>query len=298
MTPRQLELFDSTPQPGGDQPPLRPTHSARTRPDSDAKLAPDWLTTRPEHLASGAKWREINLGGHTLGFALRRSRRKTIGLSIQDDGLSVQAPGWSTLSQIEQAIREKSTWIIRKLQERAENLRLMALQEAQWRAGGRIPYLGVRIGLHLDGTQDARYIGDPDQPRTADMLSLPLPGDALAERIRDSACAWLQQRARADFEQRLDRYLAMAGSTITGSRLSSACGRWGSCSSTRRIMLNWRLIHFDPSIIDYVVAHEVTHLRIMNHGPEFWRELERLCPEFKSARDALRRHQPATLPLL
>src|SRR5690606_23747531 len=143
-----------------------------------------------------------------------------------------------------------------------------------------------------------QYLGDAGRPATTDMLSLPLPGDALAERIRDSACAWLQLRASADFEQRLDRYLAMAGSTITGSRLSSARGRWGSCSSTRRIMLNWRLIHFDPSIIDYVVAHEVTHLRIMNHGPEFWRELERLCPEFKSARDALRRHQPATLPLL
>lgn len=298
MTTHQLELFELAPSPGGRVSTPQPTHTAAPGLDSGRDTAPDWPITRPSHLPPGTKWREIELGGRTLGYILRRSRRKTIGLSVQDEGLCIQAPNWITISQIEQAIQEKSAWILRKLKDRAENLHLLTLQEGQWRAGGRIPYLGVRIGIRLDGAQDANYRGNTNQPDPADTLSLPLPSDADAERIRDSACAWLQQRAQMDFSQRLDRYLAMAGCTITGWRLSSARGRWGSCSSARRIMLNWRLIHFAPSIIDYVVAHEVTHLRIMNHGPEFWRELERLYPDFKRARDALRRHQPATLPLI
>lgn len=238
------------------------------------------------------------MGEHVLGFVLKRSRRKTIGLMINDDGLQVRAPNWSTLKQIEHVLREKSSWIVRKLEERAQNLNLLALQENPWRTGGRIPYLGVQIILNLDGTQAAHYQGDMDAPGTSDVLNLPLPADALPDRIRESASAWLQQRAQTDFAKRLDHYLALAGESIQGWRLSSANGRWGSCSSAGRIMLNWRLIHFEPTIIDYVVAHEVAHLRIMNHGPEFWRELGQLYPDFKRARDTLRQHQPATLPLI
>lgn len=292
----QLDLFgllDSTPTPSAAESP-----SPETIPRQEPPAQPLWHIARPGTLPARSSWREITLGEHTLGFVLRRSRRKTIGLMIHDDGLQVQAPSWSTLQQIEDVLREKSPWIIRKLQERTQNLRLLALQENPWRIGGRIPYLGVQIGLQIDGAQAAHYQGEIDAPNPSDILCLPLPGDALPDRIRESAYSWLQQRAQIDFAQRLDHYLALAGQSIQGWRLSSASGRWGSCSSARRIMLNWRLIHFEPTIIDYVVAHEVAHLRIMNHGPKFWRELGRLYPDFKRARDTLRQHQPATLPLI
>lgn len=281
-------------------PPAAPLVSPPAAHETEERVraAPPWHIARPAILPTHSTWRKISVGGHTLGFVLRRSRRKTIGLMIHDDGLQVQAPSWSTLAQIEHVIREKSPWILRKLQERAQNLHLLALQENPWRTGGRIPYLGVQIGLQLDGTQAAHYQGSIDTPDTSDVLCLPLPGDALPDRIRESACTWLQQRAQSDFSRRLDHYLARAGQVMQGWRLSSANGRWGSCSSAGRIMLNWRLIHFDPTIIDYVVAHEVAHLRIMNHGPEFWQELGRLYPDFKRARDTLRQHQPATLPLI
>lgn len=292
----QLDLFgvlDHTPAPSATEHP-----SLQPPPHLESSAQPLWHIARPETLPARSSWREITLGEHSLGFVLRRSRRKTIGLMIHDDGLQVQAPSWSTLKQIEDVLREKSSWITRKLQERAQNLSLLALQENQWRIGGRIPYLGVQISLQIDGAQAACYQGEVDAPNASDTLYLPLPGDAVPDRIRESACTWLQQRAQVDFAKRLDHYLALAGQSIQGWRLSSASGRWGSCSSARRIMLNWRLIHFEPTIIDYVVAHEVAHLRIMNHGPEFWRELGRLYPDFKRARDTLRQHQPATLPLI
>lgn len=318
-TDRQLDLFGDlpeqnlpaesiTPQPAGQIPLPTAPLSTELRPGTTDQLAhepsqgpqstPAWHIARPPTLPEHSSWREITLREHTLGFVLRRSRRKTIGLMVHDDGLQVRAPTWSTLAQIELVLREKAPWIMRKLQERAQNLRRLALQENPWRTGGRIAYLGVQISLQLDGTQAVHYQGSADAPDTSDVLCLPLPGDALSERIRESACTWLQQRAQIDFSRRLDHYLALAGQTIQGWRLSSASSRWGSCSSARRIMLNWRLIHFESTIIDYVVAHEVAHLRIMNHGPEFWRELGRLYPDFKRTRDILRQHQPATLPLI
>src|SRR5690606_804020 len=81
-------------------------------------------------------------------------------------------------------------------------------------------------------------------------------------------------------------------------RLSSAATRWGSCSSDGNIMLNWRLIHFEPDIIDYVIAHEIAHLREMNHSKDFWREVGLILPGFERARDALRQHAPGSLPLI
>src|SRR5690606_41168747 len=142
-----------------------------------------------------------------------------------------------TRAQIEDAIRQKSAWIRDKLQDRDRRLEQLALQAGQWRAGGRIPYLGVALTLHLDGAGPARYDGDPAAPAACDRLLLPLPETADAERIQERAQAWLQARARIDFEHRLQRCLERAGRTITGWSLSSAQGRWGSCSSQGRIRL-------------------------------------------------------------
>uniref|UniRef100_UPI00333E6103 M48 family metallopeptidase n=1 Tax=Castellaniella defragrans TaxID=75697 RepID=UPI00333E6103 len=292
MPGRQLELFPPLPPEGLWDQARAPDIPAPPKPPADT------LPARPDILPDDTRWREVALGARTLGFLLRRSRRRSIGLVIRDDGLLVQAPTWSTLSQIDQVVCEKAEWILRKLEERAQRLRLLAIQATQWRAGGAIPYLGVRIGLVLDSARAAGYTGDADMPRPGDTLSLPLPEDAAPDRIRDSAGAWLQQQARVDFERRLDRFLAVAGQSLEGWGLSSATGRWGSCTSDRRILLNWRLIHFEPHLIDYVVAHEVAHLRVMNHGPAFWRELERLYPAFKPARDTLAQHRPDSLPLI
>lgn len=79
--------------------------------------------------------------------------------------------------------------------------------------------------------------------------------------------------------------------------LSNAQTRWGSCSEKSGIRLSWRLIHAPPRLLDYVVAHEMAHLVEMNHSPRFWKVVERLCPDYRAARDELRR-LAATCPQL
>ncbi|MGB6007977.1 M48 family metallopeptidase [Castellaniella sp.] len=278
--PRQLSLFDGS-SPG----------TAAPGPTPAAGLPP--ATPEPP----GYTRHEIHLQDQPLAYRLRRSRRKTIGLTIRDARLLIQAPTWATRRQIEEVIQEKSRWIRDKMRINQERMALLALQDTQWRPGGRIPYLGVMIELRLDGSREARFEGDPRHPRDCDLLFLPLPDGADGGRIQERAQAWLQEQARQDFDTRLQRSLALAEQQIHGWALSAAQGRWGSCTSQRRIRLNWRLIHLPPSLIDYVVAHEVAHLKEMNHSPAFWREVERLCPDFKAARDALARHHPTSLPL-
>ncbi|HEX7387407.1 MAG TPA: SprT family zinc-dependent metalloprotease [Castellaniella sp.] len=254
-------------------------------------------TAAPANLPKDCSWHTVTLAGQPLGYALRRSRRKSVGLVVRDSGLLIQAPTWATQQQIDEVIVQKARWIHEKLRKRDQRLEQITQQASQWRDGGHIPYLGKRIHLQLDGSRSARYEGNLLAPTEDDHLYLPLPLDADAERIRERAQAWLQTRARKVFEDRLKHYLELSGEVMNGWSLSSAQGRWGSCTSSRHIRLNWRLIHFSIPLIDYVVAHEVAHLRHMNHSAAFWREVDHLYPNSGRARDILAQHTPQTQPL-
>jgi len=291
---RQLDLFIDAPPPTppAPRPPLRNT----PRPARGDTTVP---TLRPQSLAAGMRWREVRASTQLIGFVLKRSRRKSIGLTINDDGLLVTAPNWVTLAQIDEVVVEKSNWILDKLSAWYDRRAQLAMADTHWQDGGAVPYMGRRIVLRLGGAHDRTHLqGVEFEPSDGDVLNLALPRDADHARIRDAAYAWLQQQARAWFEQRLRYFLAAQGLQLRRWRLSSAATRWGSCNSDGNIMLNWRLIHFERDIIDYVVAHEIAHLREMNHSKDFWREVGRILPGFERARDALRQHDPATLPLI
>jgi predicted metal-dependent hydrolase len=173
------------------------------------------------------------------------------------------------------------------------------LQSLQWVDGDTLPFMGVPIRLSLNPQiQQVQFEGLISQAQHGQRLSLPLPVDAEAQRVQELTQAWLQKQARLWFEQRLAHYLELSGLSARKLRLAAPAKRWGSCNSDGTIMLNWRLIHFHPSIIDYVVAHEVAHLQEMNHGPRFWALVESLYPDFVNARNQLRQYDPVTLPLL
>jgi predicted metal-dependent hydrolase len=132
----------------------------------------------------------------------------------------------------------------------------------------------------------------------AGVLWLGLPALADVQHIRERVQRWLHAQALQVFGQRLPVYAAQLGVEFRAYALSSAATRWGSCSSDGKIRLNWRLIHFPVPIIDYVVAHELAHLREMNHSPRFWSTVESIFPDFREARHTLKHHPPELLPLL
>ena len=254
---------------------------------------------RPEVIPPGSEWVEIETATRYIGFLLRTSRRKTIGLTINDDGLLVTMPTWATRKQLHDAVNAKAPWILRKLTALYARQEQLAIAEARWKDGGSFPYLGAKVELRLrPEAGSARFSGALHAPAAGDVLSLPLQMDSTGDRIRERVYTWLQNQAIAYFDARLAHYCKRAGVRLQNWRIASPAARWGSCSSDGRIMLNWRLIHFPPDVVDYVVAHEVAHLRHMNHGPDFWREVERLCPAFTEARRALKPHHPGSLPLL
>jgi predicted metal-dependent hydrolase len=253
------------------------------------------IVVAPEPLpgAAPAGTRKIVIDGHTLLYTLLRSKRRTIGFLINDEGLRITAPKWITIGDVENAIHEKARWIFTKLNEHRERSARRLQPQMQWRDGAQLPYLGRDITLRICSQQSSGVIFD----EASNELMIGLPAHASEQQLKDRVLGWLQARAKTLFNERLQLYAAKLGATYNHFALSSATTQWGSCTSDGKIRLNWRLMHFSLPIIDYVVAHELSHLREMNHGPRFWATVQSIFPEFESAKQTLRRNGPDTLPV-
>jgi predicted metal-dependent hydrolase len=159
-----------------------------------------------------------------------------------------------------------------------------------WRDGVGIPFLGETVIVLLDPRTTGAVLDSapalPGVPRLT--LHLGLPQSAAPTQIRDAVQSWLQRQARRIFEERCALLAPRLGVRITRLTLSSASTRWGSASSSGAIRLNWRLVHFALPVIDYVVTHELAHLREMNHSPAFWDVVREAMPHYEQARGALR----------
>ncbi|HEY9068214.1 MAG TPA: SprT family zinc-dependent metalloprotease [Burkholderiaceae bacterium] len=235
--------------------------------------------------------REIRLQEHTVAYALKRVRRRTIGFIVGPEGLSVNAPRWVGIAEIESGLREKGAWILRKLREQQERTQRLAEAKVEWRDGTTIPFLGETVIVVLDSRATGAVLNTdaqalPGVPRLT--LHVGLPQQAAPEQIRDAVQSWLQRQARRVFEERIRHYAEQLRVTCTRLSLSSAQTRWGSASADGSIRLNWRLIHFAMSSIDYVVAHELAHLRHMDHSPRFWDVVRSVLPDFEATREQLR----------
>ncbi|WP_426174413.1 M48 family metallopeptidase [Massilia sp. TWR1-2-2] len=238
--------------------------------------------------------RRIQLGSHSLDYQLRRSTRRSIGFTIDDDGLRVTAPKRVTLAEIDNAIRAKQRWILTKLHERGERRALRQQKPpVQWIDGAQLPFMGGDITLRLQPAERSHCVFDGELRELAIGVVPGLSEWQLQERVR----LWLQSEATRVFSERMALYAPRLGVSYSSMTLSSAGTRWGSCTVDGSIRLNWRLIHFPLALIDYVVAHELAHLREMNHSARFWATVESVYPDYDGAKAALRKRSQE-LPVL
>ena len=262
------------------------------------------------HYAHPRATRRIQLGTTDVAYAFRRGKRRTIGMAIGPDGLEVSAPRWVTLGEVESALHEKADWIARKLVEMQERQQQLGAARIVWADGVVLPYLGDQLKVVLDSSStlkknsaqfepaqqtqvgDALCVGaDAVTQAPAPLLHtlrLGLPLNAEPQQIRDAVQAWLMRQAKALFVERLNHYAPKLGVQWQRVSLSSAATRWGSASANGAIRLNWRLVHHKRDVIDYVVAHELSHLRVMDHSPRFWETVQSVMPDYAQLRRVLK----------
>lgn len=286
----QLSLFDApSPAPSAPASAVDGTPRVATPPPGAPAARPPELA--PLQFRHPQAEREVVIGQHRVGYALRRSRRRSIGFVVSPEGLAVNAPRWVSLQNIDTAVQSKGGWILRKLQEQRERARRVEAARIEWRDGTGLPFLGETVILVLDPrvagavlNADAQAL--PGVPRLT--LHVGLPHTAEPEQIRDVVQSWLQRQALRIFTERCRHFAPTLGVTMRRLSLSAAQTRWGSASADGSIRLNWRLVHFGLPVIDYVVAHELAHLREMNHSAAFWDVVRSVVPDYERLRTTLK----------
>jgi predicted metal-dependent hydrolase len=237
--------------------------------------------TRVAYLTANddAQARRIVLDGHDVDYRLIRARRRSIGLTIGLDGLTVRAARSVTIREIEGALTARAAWIVRTLA--AWRARRRDVLPREWKTGAPIIYRGSELALALHPAR-ARSIA-------ADLFHLtvlhPSPQDERT--ISAFVGRWLKDEALAAVTPRVATYAAALRAPVPPTRLSNARSEWGSCNHKGEIRLNWRLVQLPPHLADYVVAHEVAHLAELNHSARFWAVVETLYPGHAAARRAL-----------
>jgi predicted metal-dependent hydrolase len=289
---RVLDLFDTTPPLAGGSNLANPNKSqSLANPGRPGELLSQALPLA--QFAHPRASRRIALATCDVAYAFRRAKRRTIGMVIGPDGLEVSAPRWVTVGEIESTLHEKADWIVRKLVEMQEHQRRLGEARIQWCDGVVLRYLGASLQVVLDSSaalkkNSAQLETLESESPASFVLRIGLPITASPEQIRDATQAWLMRRAKELFAERLDYFAPRLGVAWKRLSLSSASTRWGTASADGAIRLNWRLIHHKLDVIDYVVAHELSHLKVMDHSPQFWDTVKSVMPDYPKRRRVLR----------
>ena len=228
-----------------------------------------------------------------FSYHLERAKRKTVGFIVDERGVTVRAPRWVSVAEIEKMLQEKEGWIQKKLTEFGNWQKEIGMQTVRFEDGAKIPYLGQFLKLRLDPAARSVFLSEGKEGLE---LIVNASKDTEPERVKDWVQVWFKKDAERYLGERIRVIADRALVSFRGWGLSGAKGRWGSCSADRRIRLNWRLIHLDPKLIDYVIAHELAHLYEMNHSDRFWKRVGEIYPDYENARRALKGVYMPTLP--
>lgn len=214
--------------------------------------------------------RRIALAGQTVEYRLVRARRRTIGMEVDLSGLTVRAPRWVTLAEIEAALAERAQWIVKALAEWSARRR--EVMPRQWKTGAPILFRGRELALEVFPSRRTHV--------RPDLFNLTIlhPRASDETEVAGLVGRWLREEAWTQVAPQVEAYARRIARTPPTLRLSNARSEWGSCNARGEIRLNWRLVQLPPVLAEYVVAHEVAHLVELNHSPRFWALVDRLLP--------------------
>jgi predicted metal-dependent hydrolase len=222
--------------------------------------------------------KQVILGGRIIEYEIIYSKRKSIGLEINTAGeLKVRAPYHTLSFYIEKILQQKSHWIIIKLNEME-----IARGERKVRSfenGCMVPYCGADYELEISRMKDKKQ---PFISLSGNKIVMHLE-DVSPNYVRQVLEVWYKEEAKKIMSQKTQLYAKKLGVVYTKIKINNPAKRWGSCSSKGNINYNWRIVMAPESIIDYLVVHELSHLREMNHSAAFYQLVASVLPLYKDA---------------
>lgn len=236
----------------------------------------------------------LSVGPQKLPLLMvRNPRARRYLLRLRPDGTArVTIPRGGSLAVARQFVERHAAWLEREFQ----RLQAQPRKPAVWHIGAEILLHGDAVRIEAGPNGDDKEIEDEDEDdatREAETVrfgseSVRVP-DPAAD-LRPAIEGHLRQLATRELPPRVLELATRHGLTVRRITVRSQKSRWGSCSRRGTISLNWRLIQTPAFVSDYICLHELMHLRQMNHSPGFWREMERVCPDYPMAERWLKEH--------
>lgn len=218
------------------------------------------------------------LAGKHITYTLKRSgKRRSIGLRIDDRGLTVSMPLRASEKWLHSVLQDKAFWVLEKL----DGWQTCKPPEIRWQDGEKIDYLGELLELRVVRS----LFATPAQYRNNELWVFVADNNNHIER---SVSEWYRQQAEQLFARRVAYFSPLLNVMPREVKLTEAKTQWGSCTAQGSVRLNVQLIKLPERLIDYVVVHELAHLRELNHSASFWRVVESACPEYSSLRGELK----------
>jgi predicted metal-dependent hydrolase len=230
----------------------------------------------------------VRVGGTEIPYTVRRSdRARRLRLVVDPGGARIVAPRRATEAQIRDFVERKRAWLF----EKTELVRERALEALPERfvSGAKVGFRGRRLRLRVE---PGDVVGPVLRYATAFHVTVPRELEAAAREaeVRRAVVSWLSRRATEDARTFCDRHTPRLGASPRRVVLKAQKTLWGSCGRDGTIHLNWRLVAAPKPVFEYVVVHELCHLRERHHGPRFWELVGELLPDFEERREWLRRH--------
>ena len=220
------------------------------------------------------------LAGKHITYTLKRTnRRRSIGLHIDDRGLIVSVPLRASEKWLHSVLQDKARWVVEKL----DGWQTCKPAAIRWQDGETIDYLGELLVLRVVQSLFAA----PPVRRCGELLVF-VANEGDAKKIERAVTLWYQHEADQFFVRRVAHYAPLLKVVPHAVKLSEAKTQWGSCTAHGSVRLNVQLIKLPPRLIDYVVVHELAHLRELNHSAAFWRVVESACPDYANLRGELK----------
>ena len=222
----------------------------------------------------------ITLGGREVRYSIRRSARaRRMSLRVLPGiGLEVVLPRGFSLREASTLVRRNQGWVLRSL----DRLKVSDVQRIELADGASLPFIGTTLTLRVAGAASRN-----SARRNGDILTVSLTaGTPPAAAVEN----WYRAQAKKLATERAAVHAVALGVEFGRITIKDTRSRWGSCSSKGNLNFSWRLLLGPEAVLDYVIAHEVAHLKELNHSPAFWAHVATLCPDFKTHRAWLRKH--------
>ncbi|MHB1653810.1 MAG: M48 family metallopeptidase [Desulfitobacteriaceae bacterium] len=213
------------------------------------------------------------------------SKAKKIIISITRDKVRVSVPRGIPKSKALEFIEIKKDWVFKHWQayRMADDI-----SSRRYINGAELPYLGKMLVLKIEVYPKKRLGIEYRGSALAIYVPKEVPEKLWPTQVQEAVTAWYKERAREVFWNRLDHYAKLMGVEYKQFRIKEQKTRWGSCSAQGNINLNWRVVLAPEQIVDYLVIHELAHLRHLNHSADFWHLVQSYSPEYKRWRKWLK----------